>query len=354
MFDITTIGSATKDVFLLSPDFKILRNDKNLGKKDFPESEAQCFPIGAKIKIERAVFLTGGGSTNAATTFSRQDLETAALVRLGNDENADYILEKIKKEKISPLVIKDKKKGSDYSTILLNSSGERTVLIYYGASSGLSVSEIPFGKMKSKWVYIAPGDIFYGTIEKIFNHFHKSKTLIAFNPSRKFIDLGLKKLKPLLDQTEVLILNLEEGAVLTGIDYKKEKEIFEKLDMVKKRIVVMTNGPKGVVVSDGRNIYRAGVFSGKIVDRLGAGDAFGSGFVAGLIRQIENCKSARPAGGLKIENLPPKAVEYAIRLGSANAASVVGKIGAKEGILTKREFNDKKWGKLKILCHTKK
>ena len=196
--------------------------------------------------------------------------------------------------------------------------------------------------MKSKWVYIAPGDIHFQTIEKIFSHFSKNKTLIAFNPSKRFIGFGLKKLKSLLDQTEVLILNLEEGAVLTGINYKKEKEIFKKLNMAKKRIVVMTNGPKGAVVSDGRNIYRAGVFSGKIVDRLGAGDAFGSGFVAGLIRQIENCK-------LKIENLPPKAVEYAIRLGSANATSVVGKIGAKEGILTKQQFEKNgKWKKMSI------
>ncbi|TRZ64468.1 MAG: carbohydrate kinase family protein, partial [Spirochaetia bacterium] len=259
-------------------------------------------------------------------------------------KNADYILEEIKKEKISPLVIKDKKKGSDYSTILLNSSGERTVLVYYGASSGLNVSEVPFDKIKSKWAYIAPGDISFQTIEKIFSHFSKNKTFIAFNPSKRFIGFGLKKLKPLLDQTEVLILNLEEGAALTGINYKKEKEIFEKLDRAEKGIAVMTNGPKGVVVSGGKNIYRAGVFPGKIVDRLGAGDAFGSGFVTGLIQyKIQNT----------IYNIQDT-IKYAIRLGSANATSVVGKIGAKEGILTKKEFNDKKWDKLKILCHTKK
>lgn len=320
MYDIITIGSATKDVFLFDKNFEDLTDR-----------------FGAKIEVEKIIFSTGGGSTNAATTFSRQGLKTAALVRVGNDENADYILKEIKKEKISPLVIKDKNKGSDYSTILLNSSGERTVLVYYGASGGLSVSEIPFGKMKSKWAYVAPGDISFQTIEKIFSHFSKNKIFIAFNPSKKFIGLGLKKIKPLLDKTEVLLLNLEEGATLTGISHKKEKEIFEKLDRAEKGIVVMTNGAKGVVVSDGKNIYRAGILGGKVVDRTGAGDAFGSGFTAGLIQQIQNSK-------FEIRNLPPKAVEYAIRLGSANATFVVGKIGAKEGILKKSDFEkSKRW-----------
>ncbi|MFA5099096.1 MAG: carbohydrate kinase family protein [Candidatus Paceibacterota bacterium] len=303
MYDIITIGSATRDVFLLSKNFKTLLSGSGFGKK---------------FEIKKAVFSTGGGSTNAATTFSRQGLKTAALFKTGSDESADYILDKIKKEKIISLAVKDKNKGSDYSTILLDSSGERTVLVHYGASSDLKISDIHFGKIKSKWAYIAPGDISFETIEKILSNLHKNKTFVAFNPSKKFIEMGLKKLKPLLDKTEVLILNLEEGSALTGISRKKEKEIFKKLDRAEKGIVVMTNGRKGVVVSDGKNIYHAGILGGRVIDRTGAGDAFGSGFVAGLIRK--------------------NSIEYAIRLGSANATSVVGKIGAKEGILTKSDF----------------
>ena len=324
MFDVITIGSATRDVFLLSKNFKALLGNNSFGKK---------------FEIEKAIFSTGGGSTNAAAAFSRQGLKTAALFKIGKDEPADYILNEIKKEKIHSLAVKDEKKGSDYSTILLDSSGERTVLVYYGASGDLNVSEIPFDKMKSKWAYIAPGDISFETIEKIFSHFHKNKTLIAFNPSKKFIGIGLKKLKPFLDKTAVLILNLEEGAILTGINREKEKEIFEKLDRAEKGIAIMTNGKKGAIVSDGKNIYRAGIFGGKIIDRTGAGDAFGSGFVAGLIqKKIQNTK-------YDIQDT----IKYAIRLGSANATSVVGKIGAKEGILTKSQFEQSKyWKKLPI------
>lgn len=326
MFDVITIGSATRDVFLLSSNFKTAD-----GK--------QFLPAGAKIEIDKIIFSTGGGSTNAATTFSRQGLKTAALFKVGCDESSEYILDKIKKEKISSLAIKDDDKGSDYSTILINSSGERTVLVHYGASGDLGFSDIPFKKVKSKWAYVASGDISFKEIEKIFNYFYKNKTLIAFNPSKKIINMGLKKIKSLLDKTEVLLLNLDEGAELTRINIKKEKEIFQKLGYAVKGIVVMTKGPNGVMVSDGKNIYQSGIFNGIVVDRTGAGDAFGSGFVAGLIQnKIQNTK-------YNIQDT----IKYAIRLGSANATSVVSKIGSKEGILTKQKFEkDKKWKNLQI------
>ena len=97
-----------------------------------------------------------------------------------------------------------------------------------------------------------------------------------------------------------------------------------------KGIVVMTKGPQGVAVSDGKMIWQAGSFKEKkMVDRTGAGDAFGSGFVAGLIQASR--------------------IEYAIRLGSANATSVVEYVGAKKGIVTKNDFEkSSRWKNFKI------
>jgi ribokinase len=79
-------------------------------------------------------------------------------------------------------------------------------------------------------------------------------------------------------------------------------------------IAVVSDGPKGVVATDGKQIITAGMYEDvPVVDRTGAGDAFGSGFVA----QIAQGKSLRDA----------------IIFASANSTSVVGQIGAKAGIL---------------------
>ncbi len=334
MYDVITIGTATRDVFLTSAFFKVLKDQKHL-----------CFALGSKIEIEQSFLTVGGGAINAATTFSRQGLKAATLIKIGQDESAKAILKELKKENIAPFAVIEKNASTAYSTIILSPTGERTVLVSRGASEDLKTQEVPFDKIKSSWVYISPGKISFEVIEKIFNYFFENKTLIAFNPSGYFIGMGMKKLKSLLAKTKVLILNRGEAANLTGINYQKEKEIFKKLDEITLGIAVMTDAEKGVLVSDGHKIYQAGIFSlegGKkhIIDRTGAGDAFGSGFIAGLIHQKEKCEK-----GL----CQPYNIEYAIKLGSANATSVVEKIGAKEGILTKKEFEkNKRWKYLKI------
>jgi len=343
MFDIITIGTATQDVFLTSPLFKVLRDREHLKKIGFSTGEAQCFALGSKVEIDEPIFTTGGGANNAATTFSRQGFNVAALIKIGKDEIAENILKELKKEKIIPLAIREKNKTSAFSTILLSPSGERTVLVYRGASENLKIKEIPFEKLESQWVYISPGRIPFGTIQKLFEHFSKNKTLIAFNPSKYYLEMGLEKLKPLLEKTKVAILNREEAAYLTGINYAKEKEIFKKLDKAIDGIAIMTEGSKGVMVSDGKNIYSAGIFKGKLIDRTGAGDAFGSGFIAGIIGK--NKKILNPKSYI----LNPNVIKYAIRLGSANATSVVEKIGAKQGILSKSEFEkSERWQKFEV------
>ena len=57
-------------------------------------------------------------------------------------------------------------------------------------------------------------------------------------------------------------------------------------------------------------------------------------------RKRENCEKGK---------CEPVNIEYAIRLGSANATSVIEKIGAKPGILTKAEFEKgERWRNLPI------
>ncbi len=340
MYDIITIGTATRDIFLISSTFKILYDPKHLKGIGFSTGEAQCFALGGKIEIDEPTFATGGGAANAAVAFSRQGFKTTALIKIGQDESGKSILKELRKEKVIPLAICEKNKATAFSAILLAPSGERTILVYRGASEDLKIKEIHFSGLKSRWVYISPGKIPYSVIEKVFNYFSKNKTLIAFNPSKYFLDMGIKKLKPFLSKSKVVFLNREEASYLTKINYKKEKEIFKKLDKLIDGITVMTEGGKGVLVSDSQRIYSAGIFKGKVVDRTGAGDAFGGGFVSGLLHKKEKCDK----GFCRMDN-----IKYAIQLGSANATSVIEHIGAKEGILTKKEFEkEKRWRYLLI------
>src|SRR3989338_5506212 len=188
---------------------------------------------------------------------------------------------------------------------------------------------IPWKKMSSRWLYLAPlggaaPEVFADVIKKA----RAKKMAVAVNPSAKALKKGLAWFSRAMKGAAVLILNEEEASYLTDLPYGADEKIFKKLDRAIGGIIVMTKGPKGVVVSDGKRIYSAGVFKEKeVVDRTGAGDAFGSGFVAGLIHR-------QKGKAFRLERVTSGDVHYAIRLGSANGTSVVEHIGAKEGVLT--------------------
>ncbi|MDO8469741.1 MAG: PfkB family carbohydrate kinase [bacterium] len=327
MFDILTIGTATHDAFLTSEGIKVLRDPKHLEKLGFPTGEAECFALGAKLEVDRPVLSVGGGAANAAITFARQGLRTAALVRLGADAAGDAVVSALKREGVNVLAIRDRNIGTACSTIILTPDGERTILVYRGASEGLSKREIPFPKLAARWTYIAPGGIAPSLMVELLKALKERKMKIAMNPSREYLSLGETRIKELFRLLDMVILNREEAALVTGVPHKNEIGIFRKLDQLVPGIAVMTDGARGAKVSDGSHIYTAGVFSsggkGRVVDRTGAGDAFGSGFVAGLIQKND--------------------ISYALRLAAANATSVVEHVGAEAGILTKKSFDAPRW-----------
>ena len=141
----------------------------------------------------------------------------------------------------------------------------------------------------------------------------------ALNPGNTQFELPKKVWQSVLKSIDILILNQEEAAMLTGVQFEKESEIFKKMKGMTKGIIVMTKGPAGLVVSDGKFKYSAGILKEKrMVDRTGAGDAFGSGFLSGFIKKNGD-------------------IPYAIQFGSANATGCIEEFGAKNGILTKGE-----------------
>lgn len=328
MYNIVTIGSATRDVFLRSKHFRIIKSPK------FFTGKAECFTLGTKIPVDDLAFTSGGSGTNVAATFARQGFKGASIIRVGDDLGGGAIIEELNKAKIdTSLVQVDKKNHTAYSVILIASTGERTILVFRGASEKISDKEVNWSRVRARWIYLASlgGNLNFAkkAVEIKKKSVGGGKTKIAWNPGGADFRLGFKKLQPYLKFIDVFSCNQEEAAKLLGISYKKEKQIFKKFDEVIEGIAVMTKGPRGVSVSDGKYLYKAGVFKEqKVVDRTGAGDAFGSGFVAGLIQTNK--------------------IEEGIRLGTANATSVVEYVGAKEGILTKRDFKDKRWAKLEI------
>lgn len=313
MYDIVSIGSATRDIFINADKFRVV------DMPDFSTDKALCFPFGSKIEIKKIVFSSGGGGTNTAVTFARQGLTASCIGVTGNDLNGQEILQELMKEGIETKYFqKHEDDFTAYSVILLDSSGERTILSYKGEGQHFDAKKIDFDQLQTKWLFLDSLGGHYDLLEKAVNWAVANNVKLATNPGGKELEHGLEKLKPLLNKFSIVIMNQEEAAKLTGIDYSKEEDIFKFMDEIVSGVFVMTKGPDGVVVSDGKNIYRAGVPDSPVVERTGAGDAFSSGFISEYIRSDDIVK--------------------AIQFATANASSVTTQYGAKAGILKKDDW----------------
>jgi len=328
-FDVITIGSATRDAIFKSKEFKTIES------AEFKTGKALAVALGSKIKIDEVNFTTGGAATNAATTFARQKLKTSAIFRIGNDVSAAAIKEEMLKENIDISFFQtDEKIATAYSVVLEENHGERTILNYRGANENLSPEEISWGKFSTKWFYLTSLSGNLKFLENAVKNAKQNNSFIAWNPSSEDLKLGLNALLPYLKHINVFLANQEEVSALFNIPYNDINVIFKKFDEIIDGIAIITKGPDGSLASDGKYIYSAGIFKEKeIADRTGAGDAFGSGFIAGLIHK--NYNPSTNDGTASTDK-----IKYALTLASANATSKVEHIGAKFGLLTKEQFEN--------------
>lgn len=281
MFDIITVGSATIDIFI---------DTKNkLFKKQVP--------FGEKILIDNLYLDTGGGAINTAVAFTRLGLKTGCLTQVGSEFEPP-------KEIDSNLIIRNNNLLTDHSIILDATGKDRTILVYKDASKKLDFSEIKLPK--TKWFYLASMPMqflkkFVNFVETLQCNVSTDKPNIALNTR--------KAPKALLDKAEILILNKEEAELLG-------RDAINRVSA--QGIVVITDKDKEIKAYTKNKIFKIMPHKNiKCLERTGAGDAFASGFTAGMILKNN--------------------INLALKLGLANSESVIQHYGAHNKLLTWQE-----------------
>ncbi len=309
MYDVITVGSATIDVFAKTEaELVSIKNGKS-------QETLIAYPSGTKILITGLDFHTGGGGTNTGVAFSRLGLKTAFLGKLGKDSNAGLILDELKKEKIDFIGVTGKEQ-TGYSVVLDSVEDDRTILTFKGANSNLKFSEIKKSSIKARWLYFSSmvGES-YRTLEKLSDYAKKKGIRVAFNPSSYLAERGTLYLRRLLKNTTLLVLNREEAEYLVG--HNPVIELLKSLAVLGPELVIITDGRQGAYAFDRRFYYRIPANKVKTMETTGAGDAFASGVVSGLVYRDD--------------------IEFGLNMGMANATSVVRHIGAKNRLLRYKE-----------------
>jgi sugar/nucleoside kinase (ribokinase family) len=304
MVKVCAFGAASQDVFLSGHEI--------VSSKDDDGKLVEAFPLGAKINIENVVFSTGGGATNAAVTFARQNIEASFIGKIGHDAAGQAVIAELDGDHVDTFhVIYDPKLGTQYSTVLLANTGERSILIYRGAAHAHSAADYEDIDVAAyDWLYVSSFAGAMDALDAIFAHAKERGIKIAFNPGEGELE-QIDRLRPLLEDVEILLVNKEEAAMIVEGN-NSEELVRHGMNYVP--VMVVSDGPNGVTATDGKTIVTAGMYDDvPVVDRTGAGDAFGSGFLS------------QWAQG--------KSLKDAVIFASANSTSVVSQVGAKAGIL---------------------
>ncbi len=292
--ELITIGSCTLDVIIEIDDllrFELI--DKDIIKK------YAAIEYSRKLNVNNVRFVAGGSGANIAANCSMLGLKSAYIGVIGNDFSADICLKDLNKRGVDlSHLIQTDKDSTALSIILRTQWGkDRSILAYKGANNLLKPSDIKeelFDNIKAfAWTSLTSEDS-CKSIEKAITHTRDNGGTVFAAPSMSIIKNAPKWAKILVSNSDVVSLNLEEAQEFTG-EMKKTLMIKDFLEMGVK-LISITDGPNGSIISNGKTIINSGVYSaGQVEDTTGAGDAFLSGILISHLNGFSIEKTSKMA-----------------------------------------------------------
>ncbi|MBI4980416.1 carbohydrate kinase family protein, partial [Candidatus Woesearchaeota archaeon] len=315
-YDVLCIGSATLDSFLTV------------------ETPLAKIKLGDKVIVSAIETHSGGGATNSAVALAKFGLKVKVLTKLGNDHDGNFITQELKSHKANNICLHHSHKHTDTAVILdYVKDKDRVIYVHKGASDDLTEHDFKLSPLNTKWIYLATlmGTSFK-TGESIAKYASKQKILLLFNPSLYLAQKGKTELKHILSAAAVLVLNLEEAQALLKNKTSSMEQLLKQLHQLGPKTVVITNGPKRLYAYHKDYIHSLFPPKVNVVHTAGAGDAFTAALLGAMIKsyKFEDC----------------------LRIGQANASSVIQAVGVKHKLLNEKEaLKMAEQHKLKVETH---
>lgn len=290
---------------------------------------------GGEVAIKEVRGFPGGSAANTIFGLARLGFKTGFIGCVGDDNFGRIILDDFSCEgvDISNIKISGGKTGTAIS--LIDKTGERTLYVYPGANDKLSdedvcpdyvrdaeflhltsmVNEKQFELQKQLVkklfrMWLTSGQTHSGASLPREKFYQKTEGVkLSFAPGEFYAKKGLVELKPLIERSYLLFLNRKEIEMLTGCDYREGSKEFIDAGV---RVVAVTLGKDGCFVASEKESHLVSAEKRNVADTTGAGDAFASGFLSGL--------------------LTSKPLDECGKLGNIAAGKCIEKFGAREGL----------------------
>ena len=232
-----------------------------------------------------AIFAANAASLGAKVSF---------LGMVGNDDFGAFVRTSLEKRGVDTSNLIEVSTAATGLTAILNYDQDRANVTYPGAMSIMGVKDIrPEVIAQAKHVHISSiflqetlhKDI-YEIVKLVKDNGATLSMDMQFDPEEKW-DFDYKKILPLVD---IFMPNIQELTAVTG-----KKTLEEAVAEVRPyiNVLVVKMGSKGstVVTKEGEKFLPA-MLNSNVVDAIGAGDSFNSGFITAFVqgKDLEYCQ----------------------------------------------------------------
>ena len=256
----------------------------------------------------------GGSAANTIVGLARLGVDTSIIGKIAEDEDGDLIEYNLAVNGVytNNLIYSDT--GSTGKCLgFVDSNGERCLYIDPGVNDEIKVGEInPLNIMRCKIMHYTSfvGDSFNAQIDLL--ELLSQETLLSFDPGMLYVQKGFDALKPILERTNILLINESELRLLCNNNEAPLKELVIAFLDLGIETVVVKQGSSGVYAINNNEECHVEAFKCDVVDTTGAGDSFNSGFLYSYLKgydlekscKIANWVASRAIQGFGMEKFP--------------------------------------------------
>lgn len=244
----------------------------------------------------------GGSPSNIAINTKRLGINSITASTVGNDGLGDYLTKYLQNTNVDTSIIQRVDEATSM-VLITKSKSTPTPIFYRHADYQLQYnSKLGKGIQDSKIMHFTCWPISMyparSTVEKCIKTAKSNNLLIGFDPNYhpklwNKNENGIEYIKSIMPYVDIVKPSLDDAERLFGED-DIGNHIQQFLNLGAK-LVILSLGKDGAVVSDGKETFSFQSLATEVTDTTGAGDAFWSGFYAGLIKG-ETVKEALQLG----------------------------------------------------------
>jgi 2-dehydro-3-deoxygluconokinase len=250
-----------------------------------------------------------GAESNVAIGLSRLGHQVAWISKLGSDSFGRFIYKTLRGEGIDVShVIFDETRPTGVFFKEFMGDG-RTNTLYYrkdSAASSLEPQDIPLSKYSDAKYLLITGitpALSEGNRNTVFQVIEQAHTLgiqVVFDPNIRHKLWPISESQPVLQRiaslSDIVLPGLQEGAILTGEE--TVEGIADAFIQNGANTVVIKLGPKGAYYQTPSEKGNVPAFPVRVINEVGAGDAFTAGFLSGMLDRLPLHDAVRRACAL--------------------------------------------------------